>query len=103
MPNVINYIQLHFTAPLKEAHVIDSSNKAVNNNNIDNLVGTINNMSRGQKFHLSARNYEENLERTSNSSQSTRPKGALGKNNSRNHIRVNVKIRQILKEVKGKI
>ena len=30
---------------------------------------------RGQKFHLSARNYEWNLERTSNSSQSTRPVG----------------------------
>ena len=26
---------------------------------------------RGQKFHLSARNYEGNLDRTSNSSQST--------------------------------
>ena len=32
---------------------------------------------RGQKFHLSARNYEWNLERTSNSSQSTRPVGRV--------------------------
>ena len=40
---------------------------------------------RGQKFNSSARNYELNLERTSNSSQSTRPTGltsALG----RSHI-----------------
>ena len=28
---------------------------------------------RGQKFHSSARNYEGNLERTSNTSRSTRP------------------------------
>ena len=32
---------------------------------------------RGQKFHSSARNYEWNLERTSNSSQSTRPVGKV--------------------------
>ena len=32
---------------------------------------------RGQKFHSSARNYEGNLERTSNSSQSTRPVGRV--------------------------
>ena len=32
---------------------------------------------RGQKFHLSARNYELNLERTSTSSQSTRPVGRV--------------------------
>ena len=32
---------------------------------------------RGQKFHLSACNYEWNLERTSNSSQSTRPVGRV--------------------------
>ena len=34
-------------------------------------------MLRGQKFHLSARNYEWNLERTSNSSQSTHPTGRV--------------------------
>ena len=33
--------------------------------------------SRGQRFHSSARNYEGNLERTSNSSQSTRPIGRV--------------------------
>ena len=32
---------------------------------------------RGQKFHSSACNYEQNLERTSNSSQSTRPAGRV--------------------------
>ena len=32
---------------------------------------------RGQKFHSSACNYECNLERTSNSSQSTRPTGRV--------------------------
>ena len=32
---------------------------------------------RGQKFHLSACNYERNLERTNNSSQSTRPVGRV--------------------------
>ena len=32
---------------------------------------------RGQKFHLSARYYEWNLERTSNSSQSTHPTGQV--------------------------
>ena len=31
----------------------------------------------GQKFHLSAHKYELNLERTSNSSQSTRPVGRV--------------------------
>ena len=35
------------------------------------------NYARGQKFHLSAWNYESNLERTSNSSQSTRPIGRV--------------------------
>ena len=35
---------------------------------------------RGQKFHLSAPNYEWNLERTSNSSHRTRPTGRNGKN-----------------------
>ena len=37
---------------------------------------------RGQKFHSFARNNEWNLEKTSNSSQSTRPTGVLGKNYS---------------------
>ena len=32
---------------------------------------------RGQKFHSSARNYEWNLEKTSNSSQSPRPTGPV--------------------------
>ena len=32
---------------------------------------------RGQKFHLSARNYQGNPERMSNSSQSSRPKGQV--------------------------
>ena len=34
-------------------------------------------MCRGQKFHSSARNYEQNQERTSNTSQSTRPTGRV--------------------------
>ena len=34
-------------------------------------------LSRGQKFHLSARNYEWNLERTSNSYQSNHPTGRV--------------------------
>ena len=31
----------------------------------------------GQKFHSTARNYDRNLERTSNFSQSTRPEGRV--------------------------
>ena len=34
-------------------------------------------MARGQKFHSSALNYEWNLERTNNSSQSTHPTGRV--------------------------
>ena len=41
------------------------------------LSKAIKTYSRGQKFHSPARNYKWNLERTSNSSQSTRPVGRV--------------------------
>ena len=43
-------------------------------------------ISRGQKFHLLAHNYEQNLEKTSNSSQITHPKGQVLKSEGETSI-----------------
>ena len=71
------YPQFSMRIDIPEIKTESSFHSGVNVSKTNNKIMERFNIYRGQKFHPSARNYEWNLERTSNSPQSTCPEGTV--------------------------